>query len=80
MDDYWFAKADGLLWRSISQLVPLGTGKEREFSLPSMVPYAKVKVKLLFWGIGQKLTSKNSELFQAIPCVIEKFQLIVFAL
>ena len=30
MDDYWFAKADGLLWRAISQLVPLGTGNEME--------------------------------------------------
>ena len=27
-----------------------------------MVPYAKVKVKLLFCGTGQKLTSENSEL------------------
>ena len=27
-----------------------------------MVPYAKVTVKLLFWGTGQKLTSENSEL------------------
>ena len=47
-----------------------------------MVPYAKVKVKLLFWGTGQKLTSENSEL--SLPsnsmCHIEKFQLIVFAL
>ena len=33
-----------------------------EFSLSSMVPYPKVKVKLLFWGTGQKLTSENSEL------------------
>ena len=33
-----------------------------EFSLPSIVPYAKVKVKLLFWGTGQTLTSENSEL------------------
>ena len=41
----------------------------------------KLKSKLLFLGIGQKLTSGNSELsLQAIPCVIEKFRLIVFAL
>ena len=46
-----------------------------------MVPYAKVKVKLLFLGTGQKLTLRTRNChFQAIPCVIEKFQLIVFAL
>ena len=33
-----------------------------EFSLPSMVPYAKVKVQVIVLGIGQKLTSGNSEL------------------
>ena len=33
----------------------------------------------MFWSIGQKLTTRNGH-FQAIPCVIEKFRLIVFAL
>ena len=33
----------------------------------------------MFLGIGQTLTTQNCH-FQAIPCVIEKFRLIVFAL
>ena len=33
----------------------------------------------MFLGIGQKLTTRTCH-FQAIPCVIEKFRLIVFAL
>ena len=33
----------------------------------------------MFLGTGQKLTTRNCH-FQAIACVIEKFQLIIFAL
>ena len=44
-----------------------------------MVPYTKVKFEVIVFGTGQKLTTRNCH-FQAIPCVIEKFRPIVFAL
>ena len=47
-----------------------------EFSLPSMVPYVKVKFQVIVFGYRAKIG--NSEL--SLSCVIEKFQLIVFAL
>ena len=49
-----------------------------------MVPYTKVKFEVIVFGYRTKIY--NSELgtrnchFQAIPCVIQKFQLIVFVL
>ena len=33
-----------------------------EFSLPSVVPYVKVKFQVIALGIGQKLTIRNLEL------------------
>ena len=49
---------------------------DSEFSLPSMVSHVKVKFVL---GYRTKVTTQNSNChFQVIPCVIEKFQLIVF--
>ena len=48
-----------------------------------MVPVCKSKSPSYFFflGIGQKLTTGTWKChFQAIPCVIEKFRLIVFAL
>ena len=52
-----------------------------KFSLPSMVPCAKVKVQVIVFGYRTKsdiwelgiVTSKH-------PCVIEKFRLIIFVL
>ena len=49
-----------------------------EFSLPNMVPYVKVKFQVIVFGYRAKID--NSELRivtskQAVPCVIEKFQL-----
>ena len=49
-----------------------------EFSLPSMVPYVKVKFQVIVLGYRAKLD--NSEPQTAISCVIEKFQPIAFAL
>ena len=52
-----------------------------EFLLPSMVPGVKLKLRVIVFDTGQKMTTWNLNYHsQPILCVIEKFRLIVLSL